>query len=354
MTTRILQLYTADERGVVGSRICPLPDMRTATVRREVNGEYSLTASLPRGSLYENEIQIGRAIKATVNEAGNEQHFIIKRRTRTLTGDMSIYAEHQSYYYNGVIVNGNSANLNGQVRVVFAGLRSYAHPDITSITTWTYSRSTSLRANFPARPSPISLMEALKRFLIEAAGGELIFDGLNVEYVDAMGSDNGAFYRYGINLTDMSSEDILDNYASGIFPFWGSAGDATRPLTVLSGDGIVNFSGTFPLKVIAPVDFSEHFDTQPTEQELLAAAQEYAALNTPTGVPISVRASRVRIDGDVPVDLGDTVRIVNGPWGVDIKTRIYSLTFDALQGRVLDVEFGTVNPGFAGAVKNMK
>jgi hypothetical protein len=36
------------------------------------------------------------------------------------------------------------------------------------------------------------------------------------------------------------------------------------------------------------------------------------------------------------------------------QTRIQALNFDALRGRVIDVELGTVNPGFAGAVKNMK
>lgn len=351
---RILQLYNADERGVIGSRICPLPDMRTAVVSREINGEYSLTASLPRGALYEGEIQLGRAIKATVNEAGKEQYFIIKRRARSLTGDMSIYAEHQSYLYGGTILNGGVANTDGQPRIVFNAIRTYAHPSITDIATWTYSRPTSLRANFPARPVPISVTEALKSFLIGAAGGELIVDGFDVEYVDQMGADNGAFYRYGVNLTGMESEDILDGYASGIYPYWGSQGDTSRPLTVLSGGGVLPFSGTFPIQVIVPVDLTGQFETQPTQAQLLAAAQAYADQHTPDGVPISIRAARARIDGDVPVDLGDTVRIVNTPWGVDQKTRIFALTFDALQGRVIDAQFGTVNPGFAGAVKNMK
>lgn len=351
---RILQLYNADERGVIGSRICPLPDMRTAVVSREINGEYSLTASLPRGALYEGEIQLGRAIKATVNEAGKEQYFIIKRRARSLTGDMSIYAEHQSYLYGGTILNGGVANTDGQPRVVFNAIRTYAHPSITDVATWTYSRPTSLRANFPARPVPITVTEALKSFLVGAAGGELIFDGFDVEYVDQMGADNGAFYRYGVNLTDMGSEDILDGYASGIYPYWGSQGDTSRPLTVLSGGGVLPFSGTFPIQTIVPVDLTGQFETQPTQAQLLAAAQAYADQHTPDGVPISIRAARARIDGDVPVDLGDTVRIVNTPWGVDQKTRIFALTFDALQGRVIDAQFGTVNPGFAGAVKNMK
>lgn len=351
--TRILQLYEATGQGVVTNRIGPLPDMRTATVRREINGEYSLSCALPRGALFEDEIRIGRAIKATVNEAGKEQYFIVKKRSRSLTGDMTIYAEHQSYLFNGVMLHAGNASTNGQPRVVFAGIRSGAVPSITGISTWTYSRAGSLRAGFPQRNGPISVMEALKSFLVGAAGGELIFDGFDVEYVDAMGADNGAFYRYAVNMTDMGAEDILDGYATGIYPYWGSQGDTSRPLTVLSEE-VYNYTGSWPVEVIVPVDMTGLFDSQPTRSQLLAACAEYEALHKPDGIPLSIRASRVRLEGDAAVDLGDTVRVVNTPWGIDVKTRIFALTFDALQGRVVDVEFGTVNPGFAGAVKNMK
>lgn len=349
----MLQLYNADARGVTGTRICPLPDVTEAVVRREINGEYSLSSTLSRGARHENEIQIGRAIKAAVNEAGTEQTFIIKRRTRSLTGGISVYAEHQSYLYNGLILGAGDAIENGQPRIVFLGIRKAAVPDITDISTWTYSRSSSLRAKFPCRDGPITVMAGLKDHLVGNAGGELIFDGFDVEYVDAMGADKGAFYRYGVNLTELESEDILDGYASGIYPFWGRKGDADRPLTILT-DPVLPYSGTFPLQVIIPVDLTDKFDAQPSQAQLLAAAQEYAALNTPTGVPISLNASRVKISSEVPVDLGDTVTVICTPWGLTQQTRIQALNFDALRGRVIDVELGTVNPGFAGAVKNMK
>lgn len=349
----VLQLYNADGRGVVTSRVCPLPGCTQATVRREVNGEYSLTFLTPSGAIFNDELYAGRAVKAAVNEAGAEQYFIIKSRRRSLTGGFELYAEHQSYLFNGIILGANVANPGGYVRVVFAAIRTYAVPDITDIATFNYARAHNLKANFPARPTPKTLTEMLKDHLIGSAGGELSLDGFNVEYVDRLGSDNGAFYRYGVNLTEMEAEDILDGYASGIYPFWGSAGDQNRPITTIQG-GVLNFSGTYPITSIVPVDLTDRFETQPTQQELLEAAQEYAALNKPDGVPMSIRAARARVSGDVPVDLGDTVTVVNTPWGIDTKTRIMALNFDALRGRVVDVELGTVNPGFAGAVKNMK
>lgn len=354
MSNRILQLYNANARGEVGTRICPLPDIKSATVRREINGEYSLTATLPRGGAFESEIQLGRAIKATINEAGKEQYFIIKKRTRSLTGEMQIYAEHQSYYFSGVVLRGGGGGSSVTPALSFAQLRTAAHPSITSLSNWTFSRTQNTAKVAPMITRPASLRELLLHWLIETHGGELIFDGFDVEYVDQMGADNGAFYRWGVNLTEMESEDILDGYASGIFPFWGSIDPRTNTGIVTVDSWVVPFPGTFPLEVYVPVDFTEKFEQQPTKAALLAVAQEHAANNASDGVPISVRASRVRVEGDTAVDLGDTVRVINPPWGIDQKTRIFTLNFDPLLGKVIGVQFGTVNPGFAGAVKNLK
>lgn len=352
---KMLTLHEADERGVVaaGSLVTALPECLEATVRKEINGEYSLEATFPRDGRSLNELTIGRALRATVDEGGTEQFFIIKRRIRSLTGGLHVYAEHQSYLFNGLIVGAGAATPNGQPRVVFEALRTAAKPSITDIATWTYSRSNSLRANFPERQVPIPLTEALKDYLIGTAGGELIFDGFDVEYVDAMGEDRGAIYRYGSNITELESEDILENYASGIYPFWGRQGDESKPITILSTP-VMHYPGVYPVQSIVPVDLTDRFETQPTEAELMLAAWEYVNLNKPDGVPISIRASRARIYGDVPVTLGDTVTVICTPWGMSLKTRVQALTFDALRGRVQDVEFGTINPGFAGAVKKMK
>lgn len=350
----ILQLYEADPRGVVQRRICPLPDCSSATVRREINGEYSLTAAMPAGALYENEIIQGRAIKATVNENGDEQYFVIKSRPRSLTGGLNIYAEHQSYYYNGVILRGGGASSAGTPSLNFRQLWLNAHPNIQDLGEFTFSRSANTAKVVPAITSPTALRKLLLQWLIETHGGELIFDGFNVEWVDQMGSENGAFYRYGVNLTEMSTDEILDGYASGIFPYWGSLDPKTNIGIVTIPSWTLNFPGTFPMEVIVPVDLTDRFETQPTAAQLLTASQEYIAQNAPAASHISIKAARARIEGDTSVDLGDTVRIVNNLWGIDTKTRIQALTFDVLRGRVIDVELGTVNPGFAGAVKNMK
>lgn len=355
----VLQLHTADARGVVasgGAMICPLNEATAATVRREINGEYSLTVKMPPAAANIDEIQIGRAIKAAVNEAGKEQYFIIKRRRRSLSGGIDVYAEHQSYYYNGCILRGGGASAAGTPALTYNQVWNNAHPDVRQVGTFTnhLTGKTTTQKVVPMVTSPSSVREQLLGRLIDTFGGEMDFDGFNVDWKDALGADNGALYRYGYNLTEMESEDVLDGYASGVFPFWGSIDPRTNAGIVTISGWTLNFPGTFPLEVIIPLDLTKQFDTEPTAAQLEAAAQEYIAQHTTTGVPISITANRARIEGDVPVDLGDTVTVVNTPWGISQKTRIFALNFDALRCRVESVEFGTVNPGFAGAVKNMK
>lgn len=349
----ILQLYEADARGVVGSRVCPLPDCTGAVVRREINGEYSLTVSLPRGARFSNEVTMGRAIRATINEAGATQYFIIKRRTRSLTGGMNVYAEHQSYYYNGVFCKGTAAGARTP-SLAFAQIWIAAHPSVSDLGTATFSRTDNTQVTSAAVTKPTELRKLQLGWLIDNFGGEIVYDGFNVEWVDAMGADNGVSFRYGANLTEMESEDILDDYASGIFPYWGSMDPKTNVGIVTISGYTLNYPGTWPVEVIKPVDLTSAFEQEPSPADLLTAAQEWIAVNAPTGIPVSIKASRARLVGDVPVDLGDTVTVVNTPWGISQKTRIFSLTFDALRGRVTDVQFGTINPGFYGAVKNTK
>lgn len=348
----ILQLYEADGRGVASTRVCPLPDCQSAIVRRQINGEYSLTATLPAGAVNSNEATFGRAIKATVDENGGEQYFIIKRRRRSLTGGLELYAEHQSYYYSGVIVRGSGA-ANRHASLAIYGIISAAKPSVLDLCDWTMLKAnTTLQCSAVTQPTPLRTL--LLGWLLDNFGGEISFDGFNVTWADQLGSDRGAFYRYGANMTDMETEDILDNYVTGIYPYWGSIDPETNVGLQTISEAVLDYPGTWPHKVYKPVNLTDKFETVPTQADLKTAAQDWMAANPAPGIPMSVRAARVRILGDTPVDLGDTVRIVNTPWGIDTKTRVMALNFDALRGAVTDVELGTINPGFAGAVKNMK
>lgn len=350
---RLLQLYEADERGVVpaaGGRICALPDADSALVRREVNGEYSMTVNLPAGAGHLNDVLDGQAIKATVNEQGKEQFFIVQGRRRTLTGGMEIYAEHQSYYYNGVVVTPFTGG-PALYEHFLNRIRLNSLPDLSGLATFTYARAQNPQKVQLGPSTPQMLRSMLLDWLISNFGGEIDFDGFDVTWRDRLGADRGVEFRYAANLLDMEAEDVADGWASGILPYWGELGSTDKPYTTMPSP-IYRYAGSYPREVITPVDFTDAFDTQPTAAQLAQAAADYEALHAGP-IPLSIRASRTRMSGDKPIDLGDTVRVVNGRWSVDARIRVMALTFDALRGRVQDVDLGIINPGFPGSVASL-
>jgi phage-related protein len=172
-------------------------------------------------------------------------------------------------------------------------------------------------------------------------GGEYDFDGYNITWVDALGQDRGAVVKYGINLLDLEVENVLDGYESGIYPFWGEAGSTDRPLVEIA-DKILYYStpGYYPMQIIRPVDMSEYFETQPTPTDLAIRARGYERTHTKLTPPRAFTIHRIKRQGDVPIDLGDTIRITHRKWSTNEQVRVVGLTLDALRGKVRDLEVG--------------
>lgn len=347
---QILQLYEANKYGIVGDRVAPLPDCQEATVRRVVNGEYSLTFSMPPGSVNEAEIKVGRAVRAMVNEYGAYQYFIIKNPARSISGGLNVYCEHQSYIYNDLpIVPFLNGGQNGGSQWTFQQAHANLATDPFSAD-WIFSRTNKSGGGHLLVPK--GAREFLLNDLVGQWGGEFDFYGFNIEWVDELGGDNGAQIVYARNLLDLNIETVLDDWESGIYPYWGEAGNADRPLVQLD-ERIAAYAINAPLYKIRPVDFSDRFESQPTQAQLRAAAGQYVTQHT-KAIPVAYTLQRIKVEGDESIDLGDTVTIRHPKWSVNAKARIVGLVFDALRGRVQDIDINAVRPTLAGAIISLK
>lgn len=349
----ILQLYDANKYGATGDRIAPLPDCPEATVRRVINGEYSLTFQLPPGAKNEDEVKIGRAVRAMVNESGVYQYFIIKNPVRSISGGLSVYCEHQSYAYNDLpivpFLNGGS---DGGSQWTFGQAQRNLAFDPYSAD-WIFSRTNQSGGGHLLAPK--AAREFLLNDLAKQWGGEFDFYGFNIEWMDELGSDNSAQIVYARNLLDLNIEAVLDNWESGIYPYWGEAGSTTRPLVQLD-ERIVEYSAALnaPLYRIRPVDFSDRFESQPTQAQLRSAATEYASQHGQAEIPLAYTLQRIRVDGDERLDLGDTVTIRHPKWSVNVNARIVGMVFDAIRGRVQDIDINAVRPTLADTIIKLK
>lgn len=350
---QILQLYEANKYGIVGDRVAPLPDCQEATVRRVVNGEYSLTFSMPPGSKNESEIKVGRAVRAMVNEYGVYQYFIIKNPARSISGGLNVYAEHQSYIYNDLpIVPFLNGGQNGGSQWTFQQAHANLATDPFSAD-WIFSRTNKSGGGHLLTPK--GAREFLLNDLVGQWGGEFDFYGFNIEWVDELGGDNGAQIVYARNLLDLNIETVLDDWESGIYPYWGEAGSSSRPLVQLD-ERIASYIAAInaPLYKIRPVDFSDRFESQPTQEQLRAAAGAYTQQHAKAEIPLAYTLQRIKVEGDENIDLGDTVTIRHPKWSVNAKARIVGLVFDAIRGRVQDIDINAVRPTLAGAIISLK
>lgn len=350
----MLQLYNCDAIGQEGKRIGPLAEATEALVRRQINGEYSLTVTLPLGAAHGAEIQAGNTgILCPVDELGNYQFFVVKRPARGIVSGLRIYAEHQSYYYKDVVVapflNGGS---NGDAKWTFNQALANCKGTMPTNPDWSFTRTNKRGGGHLLRPK--DLRSFLLQDLVGKWGGEMVFDGFDVNWVQAMGQDRGLVIRYGANMLDLEVEDVLTDYETGIYPYWGEAGNSSRPLVEINGK-ILNYSGiTAPMQIIKPVDFGSRFESQPTKAQLLEAAQDYAELHAQATIPQSYKVSRIKRKRDLPLDLGDTVGLWHPDWPTQIQVRVQALTFDALRERVQDIEVGALRQSFAAAVAAAK
>lgn len=354
----MLQLWSANNLGTPQTRIGPLAECTEALVRRKINDEYTLTMKLPNGTTFCNDIEPGCVVIAPVNESGTEDRFVIKQRVRNLTGGLDVYAEHQSYLYNGYICTPITI-LRGyqgpRAMDVYAAIRTQTSPYVAANQfVWDGTLFRLMPRTSPPRV-PVSTRSLLLGWFVKEFGGELDFYRTVITWKERLGADHGASIKYAVNMIGMEESDVLDDYASGILPFWGVQGDSSRPMTLLT-ERYIEYSPTqnWPIRNIIPVDFTDYFDTQPTEADLRAAAQNYATEHAVPYIPKSISAERIERPGDRPISLGDDIAIDNPTWHTKTKIRVVGITFDALRRRTVEVELGTLNQGFAGAVRNTK
>lgn len=350
----MLQLWTASVIGNPQARIGPLTDCTEALIRRRINDEYSMTVRLPPGAALSNEIEPGQVIIAPVDEAGTEDRFIVHQRSRTLSGGLELALEHQSYIYNGYVCTPLMQHLTNIQ--TFRQIRANGVPYIATsqfVEEVPWDPLTRPRTAPPV--VPVGLRDLLLNWFVQEFGGEMDFYNTVVTWKERLGGDYGASIRYAVNMVDMAESDIMDDYASGIVPFWGRRNDSTRPLTMLS-EKHIEYTPTqlFPVRKIVPVEFTDMFDSQPTEDELREAAQAYAQKHAIPYIPRSISAERIERPGDRPIGLGDDITVANSAWRTTTKVRAVGITFDALRKKVVGVELGVKNPGIVGAIQRIR
>lgn len=318
-----------------------------------LNSKYELRMRYPVTGRRFKDLKPGAIIKATPSYGREPDYFEIYKVTKPISGIVEVNAQHISYQLSSIPVMPFTAT---SCAMALEGLKNNS-AEANPFTFWTdKTTSANYRQTVPA--SVRSRLGGVSGSVLDVYGGEYEFDRYTVKLWANRGADNGVTLRYGKNITDLNQEQNIANTITGICPYWADNEGTevvTLPEKVISSPK----SGLFPYPRTVVKDFSQYFETKPTEAELRAKATAYVQ-SAGIGVPaVSIKVKFVDLSdtdegGNVGllerVKLGDTVTVIFEPFDIEAKAKVTEAVWNVLEDRYDEITLGNARTNLAGIV----
>lgn len=350
-----MKLYPSTASAFTNNGLGALSDAISCNVTEELNGVFEMEMQYPITGLHFSDILLRNIITAKTNPTGDPQPFRIYRITKPLNGRVTIFARHIAYDMGGLTVEPFEASSLGQALQMLPS-KSVTTCPFTFGTDKTVA--TGYTVQLPA--SMWSLLGGTSGSILDRYGGEWEFNKFSAYLWNRRGADRGVTIRYGKNMTNLEQDSNCASVYTGIYPYWtASEGDVLVTLQ----EKIVNAPGTYDFVKIQPVNFTDSFDAQPTEEQLRARAQRYINENN-IGIPDvswSVEFEMLEQSDEYKdkallerVYLGDTVSVYFEKLGVSASARAVKIVYDALLDRYDTVTLGKVKSNLAQTIVNQQ
>lgn len=343
-------LYEKNETAFITNGICRLRDAISCEVVEERNGIYECDFEYPvNGANYE-QIQFGRIIGVSHDEAGDVQPFEIVSAERPINGVVKFHAVHISYRQTQIVVAGENINSLADAFTLL-GNGAPANP----FTYWTDKTNTGYLASCDGTPRSVrQILGGVDGSILDVYGGEYEFDGFTVKLWENRGQTRDFAVRYGVNLLDYTEQiDYAGTFTSCV-AFWrGNDGQIVKTTASLDMDG---YNGN---DTRAALDLSDRFDTAPSTADLGAAALEYMTANQTYLPAQNIKVDFVRLQ-DMPefseyaplltCNLCDRINVIFPQYNAEGLFKIVRTVWDTLKGRYIEMELGALQTTLAGAL----
>lgn len=350
-------LYSATETDFSNNGLGILGDCISCEVTEEANGIFELAMQYPMGGIHYEDIADRSIIKAKADQFRDPQLFRVYSISKPMSGIVTVSAEHISYDLSGIPVKPFSAE---SVSMALADLKNNAIIDCP-FNFWT-DKDTSGTFSVSAPSSIRSRLGGVDGSILDVYGGEYEFDNYTVKLHNNRGMNRGVSIRYGKNLTDIKQEQNCASVATGIYPYWAGDVDGNTVIVELP-EKIVEAPGTYNFVKIRTVDFTESFESQPTEEELRSKAESYVKSNN-IGIPnVSLTVSFAQLEQTdeykhlkllEQVLLFDTVNVEFPALGVSATAKAIKIVYDSLADRVKSITLGSTKANIADTIANQK
>lgn len=346
-------LFDKGETAFDSNGLGRLRDCIECKVTEGRNDIYECDFSYPVTGAHYNEITCGRIIGVTHDDNGDVQPFDIVSRNNTIDGIVEFHAVHISYRLLKLSAYPNYIyTLSGAIN----SLNLHTWPSSNFVFYTDIQNQGYIRLPI-ANGLPHSVREILgggEGSILDIYGGELQFDGWNVNLLASRGTDRNYTIRYGVNLTDYSEEVDYSNSYNQVMPYW------TDGTISVVGD-VVTYSGANYLDrdECIPLDLSDRFESKPTKASLESLAQTIIDASDPVLPVQSITLSFVKL-ADSPeytylsnlqnFGLCDLVDVAFPIYGITGKYKIVKTVYNVLQDRFDEIELGALSMTLSDAL----
>ena len=204
-----------------------------------------------------------------------------------------------------------------------------------------------------------SLMGNSKGAMLDVFGGEYLFDRFTVSLLKQRGEDRGVTIKYGKNLTSFEQDENISECYTAVHPYWKDSEGTIIQLP----ERIVQCEGNFEHIKILPLDVSQEFDVQPTQNQIREFTAKYIADNDIGKPKTSWKISFVDLSQTVEykdsylfdtVYIGDTVTIDYDKIGIHVQARVTETRYKPLLGRYDSITLGDVKANMASTIVSNK
>lgn len=344
------RIYSSDTLKFNSGGLGTLRNVIECTVTEELGVAPTLEMSILMNDPLFKNIIVGNIIGIKPNKTTELQAFVIEEITKPLDGVVTIYATHIAQHRGKLIpVAPFTANTLDDALAAMVTNSLENNP-------FTLVRDAN-KNNVQAVMSPTvphsfcELMGGVSGSVLDTYRGEWSYNNFIITLYNKRGHDNGVTVMYGRNMSNFELDEQFNwnNSATGVIGYWVSREDGT---TVI---GDIQYSSNrelYPYNKTVCLDLTDKFESQPTVSEINTYAATWINGKGLYGASVDVKFENLAVTGNVDIELGDTVHIINPQYDFDFESRIVGLEFDALAEQYTNISIGeiktTLNEAIAG------
>lgn len=348
-------LYESTELEFSTNGLGVLAECTSCLVTWKGNGVYDMEMEYPEDGRLASELMNERIIMAKPTPFRDPQPFRITRRTESIGGVFTVYANHAAYDLKGVAVGAYEAE-----GVVFAmqRLKENALNDCP-FEFWT-DKTTSGKFSRLTPSNAWDILGGTSGSILDLYGGQYEFDRWTVRLHKQLGRESGVVVEYGKNLTSLEMERNIAKLYSGVCPFWASQ---DKSVVVTCDPKIVPIEGEFDRSNILTLDLSSEWTEAPTPEALLSRTEKYITDNDLGKPTISLDFSFVQLSQTdeyswlerlEQCEVFDTVTVRLLKQKIDVTATITETVTNTLTERYESIKIGSVRKTISDTVNDQQ